>query len=150
MPESLEIAPQDCERLLRGGVVGRVALSTPEGPHIVPVNHAVLDDSIVIRTSSYSRLGTHGRGAMLAFEADHVDHERHVGWSIVARGRCGAVLDPEEVAGSGRAGRRARGRRAAATCTSGSGGNPSPAVRSARTGLGRTSHPFIAACPRFD
>lgn len=98
MPESRELDPRECERLLRAGVVGRVALSTPEGPHIIPVNYAVVDDTIVIRTSSYSILGTYGRDAMLAFEVDHVDHDRHVGWSVLARGRGWAEVDPHEVA----------------------------------------------------
>jgi uncharacterized protein len=98
MPDSRELDPQECERLLRAGVVGRVALSTPDGPHIIPVNYAVVDDTIVVRTSSYSVLGAHGRGAMLAFEVDHVDHDRHVGWSVVARGRGRAEVDPGELA----------------------------------------------------
>ena len=98
MPESRELDPQECERLLRAGVVGRVALSTPDGPHIIPVNYAVVDGTIVIRTSSYSILGTHSRDAMLAFEIDHVDHDRHVGWSVVARGRGWFEVDPDEVA----------------------------------------------------
>ena len=97
MPEPLDLDPQECSRLLRAGVVGRVALSTPEGPHIVPVNYAVVEDTIVIRTSAYSILGTYGRNAMLAFEVDHVDHDRHVGWSVVARGRGWAEVDPDEV-----------------------------------------------------
>ena len=98
MPESRELDPRECERLLRAGVVGRVALSTPDGPHIVPVNYAVVDDTIVIRTSSYSVLGTHGREAMLAFEVDHLDHDRQLGWSVVARGRGWAEVDPGELA----------------------------------------------------
>jgi nitroimidazol reductase NimA-like FMN-containing flavoprotein (pyridoxamine 5'-phosphate oxidase superfamily) len=98
MPESRELDPPECERLLRAGVVGRVALSTPDGPHIIPVNYAVVDGTIVIRTSSYSILGTHSRDAMLAFEVDHVDHDRHVGWSVVARGRGRFEVDPVEVA----------------------------------------------------
>ena len=98
MPESRDIGREECERLLRSGVVGRVALSTPEGPHIVPVNYAVVDDTIVIRTSAYSVLGTYGHNAMLAFEVDDIDHELRAGWSVVARGRCWAELDPAQVA----------------------------------------------------
>ena len=98
MPESRELVQPECERLLRAGVVGRVALSTPDGPHIIPVNYAVVDDTIVLRTSSYSVLGTHGRSAMLAFEIDHIDHDRHVGWSVVARGRSRAETDPDALA----------------------------------------------------
>jgi nitroimidazol reductase NimA-like FMN-containing flavoprotein (pyridoxamine 5'-phosphate oxidase superfamily) len=99
MPESRDLDPRECERLLRAGVVGRVALSTPDGPHIIPVNYAVFEDTVVMRTSSYSILGTYGRNAMLAFEVDHLDHEHHVGWSVVARGRAWAEVEPSVIAG---------------------------------------------------
>ena len=36
------------------------------GPHIVPVNYAVVDDALVLRTSPYSVLGGHARGSILA------------------------------------------------------------------------------------
>jgi uncharacterized protein len=104
MPESRDLDPQECERLLTAGVVGRVALSTPDGPHIMRVNYTVVDESIVIRTSSYSVLGTYGRNAMLAFEVDHDGLEDapdllgHEGWTVVARGRGWAEVDPEQVA----------------------------------------------------
>ena len=97
MPETHDLEPQECERLLRSGVVGRVALSTPDGPHIIPVNYSLFEDTIVIRTSSYSLLGTYGRNTMLAFEVDHVDPDRHVGWSVVARGRAWAETDPASI-----------------------------------------------------
>ncbi len=97
MSESRELDPEECARLLRAGVIGRVALSTPDGPHIVPVNYAVFEDTIVIRTSAYSVVGTYGRNAMLAFEVDHMDYERHVGWSVVARGRGWVEVEPEEI-----------------------------------------------------
>lgn len=97
MAETRDLTPQECERLLRAGIVGRVALSTPDGPHIIPVNYAVYEDTVVIRTSTYSVLGTYGRNAMLAFEVDHIDHERHVGWSVLARGRAWAETDPAAI-----------------------------------------------------
>jgi hypothetical protein len=66
--QSFEIPPDECRELLDAGLVGRVAVSTPMGPHIVPVNYAVVDDCIVLRTSPYSVLGSHARGAILALE----------------------------------------------------------------------------------
>lgn len=98
MSDTRDLEPVECLRLLRSGVVGRVALSTPEGPHIVPVNYSVFEDTIVVRTSTYSLLGTYGRNAMLALEVDDVDHDRHVGWSVVARGRAWAELDATAIA----------------------------------------------------
>jgi uncharacterized protein len=93
MHETVDLSPDQCELLLRAGVTGRVAVSSPDGPHLVPVNYSVVDHAIVLRTSPYSTLGTYGRGSMLAFEVDWFDHERWQGWSVVARGRADVVTD---------------------------------------------------------
>lgn len=95
MQEAFELDRSECEQLLRAGVAGRVAVATPGGPHIIPVNYSVVDDAIVLRTSPYSILGTHGRDTTLAFEVDHIDHENQQGWSVVARGRSRIVTDPD-------------------------------------------------------
>ncbi len=97
MAESLQLSTAECERLLREGVVARVAVCTPDGPHVVPVNYRVLEDSLVFRTSPYSVLGTYGRDAVLAVEVDSIDSELEVGWSVHARGRATVVTDPDEV-----------------------------------------------------
>lgn len=87
-----ELGFDDCVRMLRTGVVGRVALMTPNGPHIVPLNYTTGDDAVIVATSPYSALGTYGPGALVAFEVDHVGIEEPMGWSVVVRGRA-AVLD---------------------------------------------------------
>lgn len=96
MKEPFELTISECLDLLSGGVVGRVAFSTALGPRIVPVNYAIHDGAIVFRTSPYSELGSHGPGIEVAFEVDHIDYDRHQGWSVVATGRVEA-LSPEEV-----------------------------------------------------
>lgn len=93
MLESVELSPSEAEALLRSGVTGRVAVSTPKGPHILPVNYSVVDDAVVIRTSPYSLLGTHAPGATVAFETDVIDHERQRGWSVLVRGRASVISD---------------------------------------------------------
>jgi nitroimidazol reductase NimA-like FMN-containing flavoprotein (pyridoxamine 5'-phosphate oxidase superfamily) len=97
MAELHDLTRAECDALLRSGVVGRVAVSTPTGPHIIPVNYSVVDDSIVFRTTPYSLLGTYGRNSQLAFEVDHFDYTDQRGWSVVARGRGDAVADPDEI-----------------------------------------------------
>lgn len=97
MAESFELSNEECESLLRAGVAGRIAVSTPDGPHIIPVNYSVVDSAIVVRTSPYSVLGTHGRNTVLAFEIDHFDHEQQHGWSVAARGRSEVVTDTDEL-----------------------------------------------------
>lgn len=97
MSEPVELTVDECVSLLHAGVIGRVALSTPMGPRIVPVNYAMYDNSIVFRTTPYSELGTYGWNSDLAFEIDHIDYERHQGWSVVAIGRAELVEDPDEL-----------------------------------------------------
>ncbi len=98
MNDPIDLSPEECVRLLSAGVAGRVALSSPDGPHIIPVNYSVVDDAVVLRTSPYSVLGTHGRDTVLAFEVDQFDYERQHGWSVVARGRAEVLTDPAEIA----------------------------------------------------
>ncbi len=97
MTLSRELAFDECARLLRAGVVGRVALTTPDGPHIFPLNYSVVDEAILVATSPYSALGTYGNGLVVAFEVDRFDFETHTGWSVLVRGRAEAVTDPEEL-----------------------------------------------------
>ncbi len=97
MAETRELNAGECQALLRSGVAGRVAVSTPTGPHIVPVNYTVVENSIVFRTAPYSLLGTYGRESTLAFEIDGFDEVNERGWSVQARGRVEAVTDRAEL-----------------------------------------------------
>jgi uncharacterized protein len=98
MYEPFDLSPDECTVLLRAGLVGRVAVCTPNGPHIVPVNYSVVDDAVVLRTTPYSLLGSHAKGSVLALEVDHFDYEYQRGWSVVARGRGEVVVDSAELA----------------------------------------------------
>ena len=51
MAEVRELSRSECETLLRRGVVGRVAVAAPSGPHIVPMNYSVIDGSVVVCTT---------------------------------------------------------------------------------------------------
>jgi uncharacterized protein len=97
MAEVRELSYAECRALLRRGEAGRVAISAPDGPHIVPLNYSVVDESIVFRTTPFSILATYARNAKLAFEVDSFREARQVGWSVVARGRADVVIDPDEL-----------------------------------------------------
>lgn len=92
MSELSELSPSECEALLRAGVVGRVAFNTPSGLQIFPVNYAVVDNAIIVRTKSDGVLGRHAQDAALVFEVDYADYGWQRGWSVVVRGT-GRVLD---------------------------------------------------------
>jgi nitroimidazol reductase NimA-like FMN-containing flavoprotein (pyridoxamine 5'-phosphate oxidase superfamily) len=94
----LQLTAAECEDLLRAGRVGRVAVCTQDGPHVIPVNYTVMGASLVVRTTPYSVLGTYARDALVAVEIDHIDVETQSGWSVLVRGRAVPVVDPDEVA----------------------------------------------------
>ncbi len=95
MAQTRELAFDECVRLLHAGVVGRIAVSTPQGPQIIPINYSVVDDSVVVATSPYSALGSYGEGSLVAFEVDRFDYDTHTGWSVVVRGRAEIVAQDE-------------------------------------------------------
>lgn len=93
-----KLSRQDCLRLLGAGIGGRVGLVTNDGPHVIPVNYVTDGESVLVRTTPYSLLGTYGRDTMMCFEADQFDYENQRGWSVSVRGRAAFVDDTDELA----------------------------------------------------
>ena len=97
MLELFELGADDCRRLLAGGVVGRVAVTTPEGPHVVPVNYVLLDEAVTFHTGRDGAVATHAPGTMVAFAVDQVDYQWQHGWTVLVRGVCELVTDDRDV-----------------------------------------------------
>jgi nitroimidazol reductase NimA-like FMN-containing flavoprotein (pyridoxamine 5'-phosphate oxidase superfamily) len=98
MHEPQELSYATCRGLLAIGVVGRAAVTTPDGPRIFTVNYSVVDEAILFRTTPDSVLGTYARNSALAFQVDNLDYEQQRAWSVMATGRAQAVEDPHEIA----------------------------------------------------
>ncbi|MET8748906.1 pyridoxamine 5'-phosphate oxidase family protein [Streptomyces sp. NPDC004667] len=86
----------ECRRLLNTHGVGRIAVFTPEGPAVLPVNHLVAGSDIAFRTSAEA-VTTRAAGTEVAFEIDDIDDVTASGWSVLAVGEPAAVTDPHEV-----------------------------------------------------
>lgn len=89
---------ESCLSLLGTRGIGRVAF-TMEGdaaPTVLPVNYALLNDTIVFRTKLAGSIMRHARG-YASFQVDHLDEERREGWSVLASGRCRRVPDAGEL-----------------------------------------------------
>jgi uncharacterized protein len=69
----------ECYRLLRECRLGRVAVRLTNELVILPVYYALLDDDIVFRTSSGTKLNAALLRTTVAFEVDHDDP----GWSVL-------------------------------------------------------------------
>lgn len=91
------MAPVECWDRLRAGVVGRVAWTTPDGPEILPVTYAVLDDLVVFRTSPFGALAELRNPQQVAFEVDEVDARTRSGWSVRLRGTSRAATRADEL-----------------------------------------------------
>ena len=92
-----EIPPGECEAKLRDQTTGRVAWNAPDGPQILPVTYGMFGGDIVFRTSPYGVLSQLIRPTPVAFEIDDIDQAHGAGWSVLVRGRAGAIVAPYEL-----------------------------------------------------
>lgn len=95
-PRLRDLGPDECRALLSTHGVGRVAVSTPEGPAVVPVNYEVVDGAIAYRTAPDS-VPAAAVGTEVAFEVDHVDEAMSRGWSVLVVGPARVVTEPDVV-----------------------------------------------------
>lgn len=87
-PGSLtRLSDADCLRLLDSRQVGRLAyVRRPGVPDVVPVNYALHDGALLVRSGPGPKLQAAERGACVALEVDDIDEDAHTGWSVVAVG----------------------------------------------------------------
>lgn len=86
-------------RLLSTVSLGRLVFTHLALPAIRPVNHAVAGDQVIIRAylgTAISAAVRDGAGTVVAYEADLIDPDTHVGWSVIIVGRATRLTDPAE------------------------------------------------------
>ncbi|MFD4575476.1 pyridoxamine 5'-phosphate oxidase family protein [Streptomyces sp. NPDC058417] len=89
-------------RLLGSVSLGRVVFTRHALPTVRPVNHVLDGGDIVIRTHEggalTSRAAAGGEeGVVVAYEADAIDPDTHLGWSVVVTGYAHRVTDRREL-----------------------------------------------------
>jgi nitroimidazol reductase NimA-like FMN-containing flavoprotein (pyridoxamine 5'-phosphate oxidase superfamily)/DNA-binding XRE family transcriptional regulator len=96
--EPTELSTAECYELLAAHTVGRIAVETPDGPAIVPVNYTYVEDedAVVFRTSP-GATPSFAEGEEVAFEVDRLDEAQRVGWSVMVAGQAERVTDPASV-----------------------------------------------------
>ena len=88
--------------LVRHRPLGRLAIHTGALPAIVPVNFALTDEGVVVRTAPGTKLDQAVRNAVVAFEVDDYDPWTHAGWSVNIVGLACELTDGAEVAAARR------------------------------------------------
>ncbi|GLX16610.1 hypothetical protein Slala02_10500 [Streptomyces lavendulae subsp. lavendulae] len=86
----------ECRRLLNTCGVGRIAVFTPEGPAVLPVNYLIAGSDIAFRTAAEA-VTARAAGTEAAFEIDNIDDVTASGWSVLAVGELAAVTGPHEI-----------------------------------------------------
>lgn len=96
----VELDRDEALALLGSVAMGRIVFTRDALPAIRPVNHALIDGRLVVRTHEGAALAAAagGTGTVVAYEADVIDQDTHLGWSVVVTGFAHLVSDPEQVA----------------------------------------------------
>lgn len=87
----------ECLRLLASTTIGRLGITSGALPTVLPVNFRLIDEKVLFRTSSGSKLEAATSNAVVAFEVDDMDPMWHSGWSVVVTGVAREVTDAEEL-----------------------------------------------------
>ena len=86
----------ECYDLLSPGGVGRVAFTAADGPVVLPVNYAMVGQTVIFRTAPDTLLTGYLDGPA-GFEVDRLDEALSQGWSVLVTGRAVRVTSEAEV-----------------------------------------------------
>jgi len=83
----LIVEPDECRRLLRDAVIGRVGWQSSQGLVLLPVGYGVHDDGrIGLRVGAVGILTELSGPTEVVFEVDDIDNDTLTGWSVLVRG----------------------------------------------------------------
>ena len=94
-----ELTTDECCELAASRPVGRISYCSESGPVTLPLNHVVVGQDILIRTSPDSDLGRQLiQNPRVCFEVDDFDEYYQSGWSVLIQGQA-TVVEPQSAAG---------------------------------------------------
>jgi hypothetical protein len=85
-------------RLLAGVPVGRLIFTVNALPVVRPMNFALVDGLIVLRTAADTTVARKVDDVIVAFQADQFDPATSSGWSVTVTGHAVLVTDPGAIA----------------------------------------------------
>ena len=92
-----DLTPRESWDLLATTDVGRLAVCYGEQPEIFPVNYVVAHGTVVFRTAAGLKHVAARFDHLVAFEADGVDSDAGMAWSVVVKGRAGDLSSDTEL-----------------------------------------------------
>ena len=97
VPEAEVLDNKQCWELLRSVSVGRLAVWAQDHPDIFPINYKADHGTLVFRTGEGSKLHAALSDIPVALEADGVDQNSGVAWSVVVKGSAESIKLTQEV-----------------------------------------------------
>jgi nitroimidazol reductase NimA-like FMN-containing flavoprotein (pyridoxamine 5'-phosphate oxidase superfamily) len=95
----LEILDQDeCLRLLQSVPLGRLVFTQGGLPAVRLVNFCIDGNTIVFASEDGEKYRAAERGDVVAFQADDIDVDRHLGWTVTSVGHLSVVPADEAFA----------------------------------------------------
>lgn len=85
-------------RLMAGLPVGRLVFTVNALPAVRPMNFALAEDEIVVRTAADGTIARRVHDTIVAFEVDDLDRDSASGWSVTVTGRATVITDPARAA----------------------------------------------------
>ena len=86
----------ECWSVLRTVQLGRLAVSTPAGVDIFPINFVIDHGTVVFRTAAGTKFSAALSGEPVAFEADGQEVGTQLLWSVVIHGNASEIRDRDE------------------------------------------------------
>jgi uncharacterized protein len=96
--ELTRLGRDECLRLLAGVQVGRLVFTVNALPAVRPMNFALTDDRILLRTAPDSTVARKVAGQVVVFQADELDASTSSGWSVTVTGRADVVIEADAIA----------------------------------------------------
>lgn len=95
-----DITPEECEELLAGSSLGRIAVLVDGRPQIFPVNHVFDRESrcVAFPTNAGTKLHAALNWPFVAFEIDAMNETETSGWSVLVGGHAEEITDKSEIA----------------------------------------------------
>ncbi|ONF73632.1 pyridoxamine 5'-phosphate oxidase family protein [Amycolatopsis keratiniphila] len=96
--QQLEVLDREqCLGLLRTVRVGRLVFVEDALPAVQPVNFRVKRDHVVIRVAGGAKLAAATGNTVVAFQADELDPDLRIGWSVTVVGHANLITDVAEL-----------------------------------------------------
>jgi uncharacterized protein len=96
-PDVQNLEHHECWAMLRTVSVGRLAVLVDGRPDIFPINYTVDGGTLIFRSGEGTKLAAASEGAAVALEADGVDPDTGLAWSVVVKGAADVITGNEHI-----------------------------------------------------